>query len=59
MITGSLSDQKVNLKMLPKSKNLNFDQHLTSDAQINLITKLNYNVLRILKTFKRFKPWNV
>ena len=35
------------------------DQHLTWNDQINIITKSNYNILRILKTFKRFTPWNV
>ena len=36
-----------------------FDQHLTWNEQINIITKSNYNILRILKTFKLFIPWNV
>ena len=36
-----------------------FDQHLTLNEQINTITKSNYNILRILKAFKRFTPWNV
>ena len=33
-----------------------FDQHLTLNEQINTITKSNYNILRILKAFKRFTP---
>ena len=36
-----------------------FGQHLTWNEQINLVTKSNYNILRVLKTFKRFTPWNV
>ena len=33
-----------------------FDQHLTLNEQITTITKSNYNILRILKVFKRFTP---
>ena len=36
-----------------------FDQHLTWNKQINIVTKSNYNILRILRTFKRFTPCNV
>ena len=35
------------------------DQHLTWNEQINIVTKSNYNSLRIFKKFKRFTPWNV
>ena len=38
---------------------ITFDQHLTWNEQINIITKSNYNILRILKTFKRFTPRNI
>ena len=31
-----------------------FDHHLTWHEQINVVTRSTYNVLRILKTFKRF-----
>ena len=36
-----------------------FGQHLTWNKQINITTNSNYNILRILQTFKRFTPWNV
>ena len=36
-----------------------FDEHVTWKEQIKIITKSNYNILRMLKTFKRFTPWNV
>ena len=34
-----------------------FDQYLTWNEQINIMKKSNYNILRILKTFKQFTPW--
>ena len=36
-----------------------FHQHLTWNEQINIVTKSNYNILRILQKFKRFTSWNV
>ena len=55
-IKASLSDQKVNL--YSKSQQQSYLVNLTWNDQIN-ITKSNYNILRIRKTFKRFTPWNV
>ena len=36
---------------------ITFDCNLTWNEQINIITKLTYGVLRVLKTFKRFTPF--
>ena len=44
---------------IEKLLSVTFDQHLTWNEQINIMTKPNYNILRILKTFKRFTPWTV
>ena len=52
---GKSKQQEPTAKLL----GVTFDQHLTWNEQINIITKSNYNILRILKTYKRFTPWNV
>ena len=44
---------------IEKLLSVTLDQHLTWNEQINIMTKPNYNILRILKTFKRFTPWTV
>ena len=42
-----------------KLLDVTFDQRLTWNEQINTVAKSNYNILSVLKTFKRFTLWNV
>ena len=44
------------IKQKPTAKllGITFDCNLTWNEQINILTKLTYDVLRLLKSFKRF-----
>ena len=50
---GKFIKQKPSAKLLGTT----FDCNLTWDEQINIITKSTYGVLRVLKSFKRFKTF--
>ena len=49
-----LNDKSIKQKPTAKLLGITFDCNLTRNEQINIIAKSTYDVLRVLKTYKRF-----